>query len=101
MSLEDCRNGALHILRSGCPGTDADAHGSAATPSSTAAPARTGVLNVGRDPTRALVVSESDHDLIKHYVVQNLDTRRVQPVGNPPCLMAIALHELSESPAPQ
>src|SRR5215472_9667408 len=74
LSFEDRRDGALHILRSGCPAADADPHRSTPTPGRAAAPAGAGILDAGDDATGPVIVSERHHDLIEHHLVQDFDT---------------------------
>src|SRR5689334_24514970 len=84
----DRRQAEFHVFAGGGPGGDADAHRRPAVPFRASAPAGAVLLYLGNDGACYRRLAERDQHLVDRHFVQDLMSRRAQPLGESPCMAA-------------
>src|SRR5690242_337280 len=95
--LEDGGEAAVDVFVGGGPTGNADAHGGAAVPLGSTAPAGAFVLDFGDDATRFFGTAETYEDLVEHYLIQDFESGSAETVGETLGQATVAFDEVAES----
>src|SRR6188768_1728266 len=88
---------AFHVFVARRPGRHADAHPGLSLPHRDTRPTRAVLLNGVDHFAGALGIAEAHDDLIEHDVVENLESARLESLGETARLRAVALDHARES----
>src|SRR5882724_4141481 len=96
-----CVRAPLNVLFRGGPRRHADTHCRLALPHGATAPARAIFLNTANDLERFLRRSEGCQNLVDYHIVQNFESRVLQPGGKSASHSARTLNQITQPASPQ